>query len=293
MTLSKRSLLISGASAMISAAAWGQTSKQRPIVLGQVSLSFYAVTGAVVHEVLERLGHQVELRQGPHEEIFPLLGDGQIDLMAATWLPEGHRTYWTRYGAQALEIAKLYEGARFFWAVPSYVPEGEVSSIEDLAKPLVSGRMMKLIQGIGPGAAITVVSQRAIDAYGLGKIGYGLRPGTQAEWIGSYASAAGERRWMIFPTWAPQYLNRDGKLRALADPQGILGGVNHASLVAPRERFQALPDRTRATLARIDLGLEGVTEMDWLVNAGQQTPREAARTWMRANQGRVSGWFQA
>lgn len=292
MKLSKRSLLISGASAMVSAAAWGQPAKQRPIVLGQVSLSFYAVTGAVIHEVLERLGHQVELRQGPHEEMFPLLGGGQIDLMAAAWLPEGHRAYWMRYGGQAVEVAKLYDGARFFWAVPGYVPANEVTSIEDLAKPTVAQRMTKSIQGIGMGAAITTRSQQALDVYGLGTLGYSLRPGTPAEWTGAFNAAAPERRWIVFPTWAPQYLNRDGQLRALADPRGILGATNHASLVAPSDRFQALPAKTRATLARIELGIDGVTEMDWLVNAGKLTPREAARTWMRANEGRVSGWFR-
>jgi glycine betaine/proline transport system substrate-binding protein len=45
-------------------------------------------------------------------------------------------------------------------------------------------------------------------------------------------------------------------------------------------------------LSRIALGLDGVTEMDWLVNVDKQTPRDAARTWMRANEERVSGWLK-
>lgn len=262
-------------------------------MLGQVALSFYAVTGAVVQEVLERLGHRVEVRQGPHEQMFPLLADGQIDLMAAAWLPEGHGAYWARYGAQALEVAQLYQGARFFWAVPSYVPAEDVRSIEDLAKPTVAERMTKPIQSIGVGAAITAVSRNAVDQYGLAPLGYSLQPGTQAEWVGALTAALAERRWIVFPTWAPQYLNRDGQLRPLADPRGVLGGVNHASLVAPRGRFEALPDRTRAVPARIDLGLDGVTEMDWLVNVQGQTPRNAARSWMHANESRVAGWLRA
>lgn len=293
MSVSKRSLLVSGAGAIFAASAWGQTTKARPVILGQVSLSFYAVTGSVVHEVLERLGHPVDVRQGSHEEIFPLLGDGQIDLMAAAWLPEGHRTYWTRYGGQALEVATLYEGARFFWAVPDYVPGDEVSSIEDLAKPSVAKRMGKVVQGIGMGATITTVSQKAIEEYGLGKLGYSLRPGVQADWIGAFNSAVAERRWIVFPTWAPQYLNRGRQLRALADPRGVLGAANRAALVAPRGRLQALPERTRTVLARIELGLDGVTDMDWLVNVEKKSPREAARSWMRANEGRVAGWFGA
>jgi glycine betaine/proline transport system substrate-binding protein len=292
-TLTRRSLLVAGVSAIVGGSAWGQTKRDRPIVLGQVSLSFYAVTGAVVHQVLERLGHSVEVRQGPHEEMFPLLGQGAVDLMAAAWLPEGHAAYWARYGAGAEEVAKLYDGARFFWAVPDYVPESEVTSIADLAKPSVAKRMTKLIQGIGTGATITMVSQKAIGEYGLDALGYSLRPGTPAEWTGAYDAAVAERRWIVFPTWAPQYLNRGGKLRPLQDPRGVLGGINHAALVGPRDRLQAIPPATRAVLARIDLGLDGVTEMDWLVNVERKTPREAAHTWMKANEIRVARWLKA
>ena len=286
----RRSLLLAGA-AMATGAAWGQ-SAGKPVVLGQVSLSFYAVTGAVIQEVLERLGHTVVVRQGPHEEMFPLLGKGEIDLMAAAWLPEGHAAYWNRYGAGAEQVTKLYEGARFFWAVPDYVPVSAVSSMADLAGPAVAARTVKLIQGIGAGAAITTLSQKALDEYGLTAAGYTLRPGTAAEWIAAYEAARAEGKWVVFPTWAPQFLNRDGRLRPLSDPRGVLGGVNHAALVAPRERLAALPAATRAVLAKVSLGLEGVTEMDYLVNIGKQTPREAARIWMRQNESRVADWFR-
>jgi glycine betaine/proline transport system substrate-binding protein len=286
----RRSLLLAGA-ALATGAAWGQSAGKQ-IVLGQVSLSFYAVTGAVIQEVLERLGYTVVLRQGPHEEMFPLLGKGEIDLMAAAWLPEGHAAYWNRYGAGAEQVTKLYDGARFFWAVPDYVPASEVSSMADLARPAVAARTVKLIQGIGAGAAITTLSQKALNEYGLAAAGYSLRPGTAAEWIAAYEAAKAEGKWMVFPTWAPQFLNRDGRLRPLSDPRGVLGGVNHAALVAPRERWSALPAATRAVLAKVHLGLEGVTEMDYLVNVGKQTPREAARIWMRQNESRVAEWFR-
>jgi glycine betaine/proline transport system substrate-binding protein len=291
MNLTKRSVLIAGVGAMVGRAARAQSPAGRPIVLGVVSLSFYAVVGAVVQAVLERLGHRVTVLRGPHEEMFPMLAEGRIDLLAAAWLPGGHAAYWARYGERAQEIAKLYEGARFFWAVPRYVPPEEVASVQDLAKSSVAERMTKLIQGIGPGATITTVSRKAIEEYGLGRLGYTLQPGTQSEWTGAFDAAASERRWIVFPTWAPQYLNRDGQLRALVDPRGVLGGVNRAALVGRSDRVQALPETTRKALARIEPGLDGVTEMDWLVNVEGLTPQEAAQRWMHANEGRVSGWL--
>jgi glycine betaine/proline transport system substrate-binding protein len=289
---SRRTLLAAGASVVASRPGWAVANPGREIVLGQVSLSFYAVAGAVVQEVLERLGHSVVVRQAPHEELYPLLGRGEIDLMAAAWLPEGHAVYWARYGTMAEEVAKLYNGARFFWGVPNYVPEGDVKSIDDLRRPEVAARMTKLLQGIGTGATITVVSQKAIGEYGLDAIGYSFRAGTAAEWIGAYNAAVSEGRWIVFPTWAPQYLNRGGKIRPIEDPRGLLGGVNRASLVGPRDRVAALPAGTRAALARIDLGLDGVTEMDWLVNVDKKSPRKAAQIWMAANDKRVTGWLR-
>lgn len=298
--ISRRSLLTMttaafGAAASASASAsgaWAGAQTARVVTLGQVSLSFYAVAGAVVQDVLEQLGHRVELREGLHEEIFPLLGSGAIDVMAAAWLPEGHAAYWSRFGSQAMEVATLYEGARFFWAVPNYVPASDVASIADLAKPAVAKRMTPLIQCIGAGATITRVSQTAAETYGLTPAGYQVRAGTAAEWTGAYSKAVAERRWIVFPTWAPQYLNRDNSLRPLDDPRGVLGGANRGVLVAPRARFEALPEKTRRVVSRITLGLDGVTDMDWAVNAGKQTPRDAARAWMRANSARVSAWLQ-
>jgi glycine betaine/proline transport system substrate-binding protein len=290
--ISRRSLLAMGASLTAGVSGLQAAHDLAPVALGQVSLSFHAVTGAVVQVLLERLGHRVEVRQGPHEEVFPVLGTGGIDVMAAAWLPEGHGAYWHRYGSEAVEVATLYEGARFFWAVPAYVPEKEVASIADLARPSVAARMTPAIQSVGAGASITSVSQRAIDAYGLAASGYAVRPGTAVEWTGAYTAAIAERRWIVFPTWTPQYLNRAGAIRPLDDPRVVLGGVNRGVLVAPRRRFVALPERTRATLSRIVLGLDGVTDMDWAVNVDGRTPLDAARAWIRANAARVDGWIQ-
>jgi glycine betaine/proline transport system substrate-binding protein len=289
----RRRTLVAAAVTVATAGAMGQTSPTPPVVLGQVSLSFYAVTGAVVQEVLERLGHTVTVRTGAHDEMFPLLGDGTLDLMAAAWLPEGHATYWAKHGGAATEVARLYDGARFFWAVPDYVPQHDVGTIADLAKPLVAQRMTRQIQGIGAAATITRVSQEAIRSYRLDAQGYTLRPGTQAEWTGSFDAAIRDRQWFVFPTWAPQYLNHGGRLRALSDPQGVLGGVNHGALVAPAARFAVLPEATRKALSRIELGLDGVTEMDRMVNVERMTPRDAARAWIRANQARVDSWLRA
>ena len=85
----------------------------RTVRLGQIGISFYAVTGQVVQMVLERLGEHVELRTGSHGEIFPELEAGSVDLLVAAWLPHAHAKYWREYGSDAVELATLYNGAQF------------------------------------------------------------------------------------------------------------------------------------------------------------------------------------
>jgi glycine betaine/proline transport system substrate-binding protein len=283
-------MMLSGA-AFAAAPGRAQTA-QVPVVLGQVGLSFYAVTGAVVQEVLERLGHRVEVREGAHEVIFPVVGRGEVDLLAAAWLPKGHATYWERYGDQALELAVLYDDARFFWGVPDYVPADLVRSVEDLAKPEVAARMERTIQGIGPGAGITVFSLQMMKEYGLEQAGYTFRTGTAADWIGAFERGAAERRWVILPTWQPQFLNQAYRIRPLEEPKGLLGTVDRAVLVAHKGFPAKVPPRTVAVLRRISLGVPAVTAMDHAVNVDKKTPREAARAWMAANAAVVEGWFR-
>jgi glycine betaine/proline transport system substrate-binding protein len=66
-----RTLLLVG---LLQAVAQSSSANEHAgkVVMGQISLSFYAVTGAVVRQVLERLGHTVETVQGSPERSFGL-----------------------------------------------------------------------------------------------------------------------------------------------------------------------------------------------------------------------------
>lgn len=259
--------------------------------LGQISLSFYAVTAGVVQEVLERLGHTVEVTTGSHAQIFPRLGAAEVDLLVAAWLPHGHAVYWEKYGPQALELGVLYEGARFAWMVPTYVPAEVVDSVADLTKPEVAVRMEKVIQGTGRDSGNMMLSAQVMQAYGLEQAGYRLQPGTLADFHGAYDRGIEGQRWFVMPLWFPHYINRLGNMRPIDEPQGLLGPASNGTLVASKTWAQAAPARTLQVLSRIYLGLGAVAEMDRLVNVEGVQPREAARRWMRTNADAVNKWF--
>jgi glycine betaine/proline transport system substrate-binding protein len=274
-----------------SIAAVPAMAEMNKIKFGQIRISFYAVAGAVVQEVMTKLGHDVEVVEGLHPDIFPKLGAGEVDVLVAAWLPFGHAEYWQKYGDCCVEIATLYQGAHFFWAVPDYVPKDVVGSVGDLAKPEVAQRMEKLIKGTGSGSGLMIQSRKMMEAYGLTGAGYVLEPSPGIEWIVRLKEVIAKKQWVVTPLWQPQYLNKAMALRKLDEPQGLMGGENRAAFVMSKKLAERLPEASLRVLRRIHLGLDAVTEMDYRVNVENKTPREAALEWMQQNQTQVDGWY--
>jgi glycine betaine/proline transport system substrate-binding protein len=113
----------------------------------------------------------------------------------------------------------LYDGARFSWAVPSYVPEDQVASVADVTRPEVVDRMATLVvQGTTPGAGLTMRSRQLVADYGLEKYGWRYEVGDLAAIIRTINVRIAAQEWFVTPLWEPQYLNRAHRLRPLDDP---------------------------------------------------------------------------
>ena len=260
------------------------------IRLGQVSLSFYAVTGEVVRAVLEENGHTVRTIEGSHAEIYPRLGAGEVDLLAASWLPNGHAELFAEVESSVERLTPLYDGARFFWVVTAGVPKSAVASVGDLAKPEVAERMPKRIPTLDPSTGLTVGAEHMVEAHGLDAAGYELVPGPAADWVGALEDAVAEESWIVLPLWQPQWLNAAYQLRRLDDPKNAYGPDDTAWLVAHEALADELDETTLAHLRAIRLPVPAVTEMDRLVNEDGLTPRAAAARWMGDHPEAVAGW---
>ena len=265
-------------------------AQDRTVNLGQVGLSFYAVVGGVVQEVLEERGYTVNVTEGPHAEIFPMLGEGEVDILAAAWLPGGHGVLYAPVEDVTFQIAPIYEEATFFWVVPSYVPEDMVASIADLADLEVAEQMPDQIISLPEATGLTTGGRRVMEAYGLGDAGYELVAAPPADWIGTFRDAYEAGEWVVFPLWQPQWANAVYDVRALEEPENAYGDPDTAWLIGHEGLRDKVGEDTLNLLSQIRIPVDAVTEMDRLVNVDGLTPRDAARAWMADNQATVSGW---
>lgn len=281
-----RNVVLSGLVTLLPLSA----SPAQTITLGQVDLSFYAVTGGIVQEVLERSGQPFVLTQGSHADTYPKLGTGEVDILAASWLPNAHAGLYEKVKDNTFLLAELYPDARLYLAVPDYA-SAELRSVADLARPEIAAQVEKRIVGIGPSSGLMVGAARMMDSYGLKAAGYELVPGPAADWVANFRRAYEQKKTLVMPLWQPHWINASYRVRVLADPQKIFGDGDRAYLLANNALRNKVSPEVLARLSRIKLSVEAVTEMDRMVNEEKYSPREAARRWIAVNRDATRDWF--
>ena len=208
-------------------------NKSKIIKVGHIDLSFHDASAREVEAVLKSHGHDVERSTAPHEEMFQRLRRREIDVLVSAWLPASHGGYLRPFEHEVRKVTVLYE-PYCIWGVPEYVPD-VVAEVSDLLMPEVSARMEKVIQGINPGAGISRFSRAIVEQYGLAAAGYHFETGTERDCFGRFETAVVDRSWVVIPLWHPQALHHRHKIRALAEPKGLLGGTDEATLIVRRE----------------------------------------------------------
>lgn len=241
----------------------------RPLRVGHIALSFHDAASEQVELLLRSHGHEIERLSAPHRDLFAKLGKGEVDILVAGWLPWSHGVYYEPIADRVRQVTVLYEPYAI-WAVPDYVP-AEVGSIEDLLRAPALERMDRLIQGMAPGAGISEMSPKAVDAYDLKNAGYHFENGTEDDCIGRLVSAAAERKWVVMPFWRPQALHRRFGLRHLRDPKAILGATDNATVLVLRESENLIGSDVLSDLAELYIGNPEMEVLDERVRRRKST----------------------
>lgn len=264
-----------------------------PVIrLGVTDLSFHRATAAVVSQVLQRLGYEVQISHAAHEANFSLLHSGAVDMLASAWLPHSHGVYLQSVNSDvATRELGLHYQPYALWGVPEYVPASAVSKLEDLLKPAVAARMQKIIQGIGPGAGISRFSLRIFERYSLAKAGYEFRNGSEQDCANAFKRLVAAGEWGVVPLWHPQFLHHRHTIRALKDPEGLLGAVDRAVLLVREDRLALLMPEHIQVLDNIRLSNAIVAELDYAINCDQQDADSAAVDWLNRNPQTLASWL--
>jgi glycine betaine/proline transport system substrate-binding protein len=266
----------------------GGVAAAEPVKIATTNWADVLAVANVVKYVLEtKLQQPVKFVQADIGIQFQGVARGDLDLMVGGWLPVTHGTYYSRYKNDLDDVSVIYTGGKNGWAVPTYVPESELSSIADLNKPEVKSKLNSTIQGIEPGGGLMQASEKAIKEYDLA--GYKLQSSSEAGMLASVSRAAQSKQWIVATVWSPHWLFQKWPMRYLKDPKGALGGEEQIHAFGSKQfatkfpRANVFMKHFKLTLADVEaIELEGNSTNDYAT---------AAKKFVEAHPDKLKAWL--
>jgi len=243
------------------------------------------VTKLAAKLIEDNLDTKVELVQTDVAPLYQGLSRGDIDVMMMAWLPETHADYYARIKDDVETLGTVYDGAKLGWVVPAYIPESDISSIEDLAKDDVKEKLSSQVQGIDPGAGLTRLSEQAIKDYGLD---YQLQISSEAGMLTTVDRAMRSEDWFVATAWSPHWMFGKYDLRYIEDPKGSLGEAEHVDILS-RKDFATDNQKVAEFFSRMKLP---ISELEAAMFDAQETSyEEAVGRYIENNPDRIKEWL--
>jgi glycine betaine/proline transport system substrate-binding protein len=213
-------------------------------------------------------------------------GSGDLDVMLMAWLPTTHAAFWARVSREVVDLGPIYSRARIGWVVPSYVPESELASIEDLKQPAVRERLGGRVQGIDPGLGLMQASERALDAYGLD--GLQLVSASGAAMTAALDRAIRRHEWIVVTAWNPHWMFARYDLRYLDDPNAVFGGEERVHALVSRRFARSGGSGVNDFLTRLFIPRKELEQA--MLDASEQGVAYAVSRYIDQHAARVAYW---
>jgi glycine betaine/proline transport system substrate-binding protein len=267
----------------------GPALSAEPIKVAVTNWADVLAVANVAKYVLEtQLKQPVQFVQADIGIQYQGVARGDLDIMVGGWLPVTHGMYYSRYKDQMEDVGIIYTGGKNGWAVPAYVPESQVSSIADLAKPDVQKQMNGTIQGIEPGGGLMQASEKTLKAYDLS--GYHLQSSSEAGMLASIQRAYQSKQWTVVTVWSPHWLFQKWQMRYLKDPKGTLGGEEQIHGFASKQFAGKFP-RADVFFKHFKLTLADVEAIEFEGNSTNDYAT-AAKKFVDSHPDKVKAWLE-
>jgi len=239
------------------------------------------------HIIQDKMGKEVEMTKADPAAVYQAVGSGDIDFHTDAWLPDTHSDYFDKTAGKVVNLGPVYSRASLGWVVPEYVSEDKISSIKDLKSEEVMNMLDGKVIGIGPGAGLTRLSKKAMDAYGLKDMGYNLVISSGSGMTAALKRAINNKEPVVVTGWKPHWKFGRWDLRYIDDPKGTLGDIERADIVARTGFYREHPnvhemlDRMTVPLDQVQAGMDKGEQMDY---------DKAAEWYINNHEDRVNFW---
>lgn len=249
------------------------------------------LTTSVAGVVLEGLGYKVRSDLLGVPVIYESLKDKELDAFLGYWDP-AMQTYAAPYEADgSVERVRVnLEGAKYTFAVPSYVAEAGVKDFKDLAR--FSDDFGKKMYGIEAGSNQLMFDVIADPAFGLD--GWDVVESSETAMLLEVMRKVENKEFIVFQAWAPHPMNTAFDLVYLTGGDAHYGPNFGAASVSTQVRAGYLAEcpNVGKFLQNLvfDIGFES-EGMGFLINDGLD-PQAAGARILKAHPEVLDAWLE-
>ncbi|KYH29546.1 MULTISPECIES: glycine betaine ABC transporter substrate-binding protein [Clostridium] len=230
----------------------------------------------------EKMGYEVDMKQGEAGMVFTSLAGGDMDVFMDGWLPVTHKDYMEKYKEDLEDLGYNYENARIGLVVPAYM---NIKSIEELngIKDDLEGKII----GIDPGAGIMKSTKSVIEEYGLD---LELLEGSEATMLAMLKKAIDDKKPIVITGWSPHWKFSRWDLKFLDDPKGTYGKAENLHTIARKGFSQDMPE-VAEFLKNFKMNDDQLGSLMADIQDSDKDPSEVAKEWMHKNEELVNSWI--
>lgn len=246
----------------------------------------------VATQLLEAIGYNTDTQAlGTEAVILNALSSDHLDVYLALWYPlsAGQLDPLIEEG-KVVKITENLSGAILGLAVPQYVHEAGVNSVEDLTRH--ADRFDREIYGIEAGNYWNEEVKKAIEAdqYDLGD--WKLVPSSTTAMLTQVGRAVKADDWIVFYGWRPHWMNVPYDLYYLEAPEeSTIANVTSTVFTIARAGFpEEQPEVARFLRQfQVTLGMQD----EWILehSKNDRPEDEVAREWIASNLDAVEKWL--
>lgn len=263
-----------------------QAAEPKPVRIGWVNWSDAVITVKLANIALTDHKQPVELIMADIGIQFQALANGSIDVIPMVWLPSTHSAFVDKHKDKIEDLGVMYQG-RIGMAVPTTIPESELSSVEDLNKPEVKAKLGGKILTSEVGNGQYKLTVKAMEDYKLE--GYKLVASSETGMLNEMDRNLKRGKWSLVNAWSPHWMFSKWPLRYLQDPKGVFGGAEQIHAFG-RQGFSKQYPEVAQFFAHYTIPQADLQKM--MMQARESSADEVVAQYYAANKARFDAMFE-
>ena len=285
--LSATALMISGASAAFSA----DPETCRVVRMAEPGWNDLAFTTGIASTLLKALHYQPQSQLLGIDVIYTSLKSKDLDVFLGYWDP-AMVNYYKPYkeDGSVEKVRTNLVGAKYTFAVPTYVWEAGVKDFSDLQK--FADKFDRKLYGIEPGSNQLMLN--AVNDPSLGLKDWEVVESSEQGMLSQVARFSRNKTFIVFQGWAPHPMNSKFDIKYLTGGDKFYGPNFGAATVDTQVRKgygQQCPNVV-ALLQNLEFDVDFENKgMDLIMNGGL-SPEDAALQAIKAEPQRLEKWLK-